>query len=597
MPGPRNRGHQRFIMEKERPANRLETTKKLWRELAQKKGLLFFTLFLAFCHSALGIAGPYFIGVALDRLIYDRGRGIAGFLLILFAIYLLYSLTGYFQNYWMIGISQETVYRMRSHVFDHLQGLPIAFFDKRQQGELMSRVTNDMDNISSTLNESVIQIFSSLLTLTGTVIVMLLLSPLLTAATLTVVPLLFFGMKWITDRTGAFYRKQQGYLGELNGFIEESISEQKIIKAYSREQTVLEHFWDKNEKLKEAGYWAQTYSGFIPKLMNLLNNLSFAIIAFFGGFLAFRGWISVGVMVTFTEYSRQFTRPLNDLANQFNALLSALAGAERVFEILDTPGEEEDEKKAVQIQEIRGDVLFDHVSFSYEKADQTIIDAHFHVKPGMMVALVGPTGAGKTTIINLLSRFYDPDEGAIYIDGMDIRNITRKSLRSQMGFVLQDTFLFEGTVRENIRYGRLDATDEEVERAAKLANAHSFIEKLPDGYETVLGPNTGISQGQKQLLAIARAVLRNPAILIFDEATSNIDTVTEIRIQEALRKLMRGRTTFMIAHRLNTINSADLILVLDKGRIIERGTHASLMAEKGFYYELYNKAKKITISQ
>jgi ATP-binding cassette, subfamily B, multidrug efflux pump len=406
--------------------------------------------------------------------------------------------------------------------------------------------------------------------------------------TLTIVPMMYFGMKWITNRTRMLFKEQQRNLGELNGFIEESISGQKIIKMFSQERKMISEFQQKNEKLKQSGFWAQTYSGFIPKLMNVLNNVSFAIIAGIGGVFALKGLISIGVIVIFAEYSRQFTRPLNDLANQFNMLLSAIAGAERVFEIIDME-EEEDNKEAIHLPNVKGEVEFHHVSFSYEKRQETIRDIHFHVSPGETVALVGPTGAGKTTIINLLSRFYDPDSGQVFIDGYDIKHIKRVSLRQHMAFVLQDTFLFQGTIRENIRYGRLDASDKDVEEAAKLANAHSFIMKLPNGYDTVLNEEgSGISQGQKQLLAIARAILANPSILILDEATSSIDTVTELKIQEALQRLMKGRTSFVIAHRLNTIRNADQILVLHDGRIVEKGTHHSLLKAKGFYYELYH---------
>ena len=497
-------------------------------------------------------------------------------------------MSSWLQNYWMIGIAQDTVHRMRSELFCQFQMLPISFFDKRKHGELMSRVTNDMENVSSTLNSSVIHIFSSVLTLVGTVGVMLTLSPLLTLFTLVIVPLMFFGMKWITNRTGRLFKEQQNHMGELNGFIEETISGQRIVKTFSQEEKVISQFLDRSEKYKHSAFWAQSYSGFIPKLMNLLNNLSFTIIAAVGGYFALKGVISIGVMVIFTEYSRQFTRPLNELANQFNTLLSAVAGAERVFVILDEATEEEDERGAEVLQNVAGRVAFEHVSFSYDKDEKTLIDVSFQAEKGETVAFVGPTGAGKTTIINLLSRFYNPTSGRIVLDGQDIGMVTRASLRSHMGFVLQDSFLFQGTIRENIRFGRLEASDEEVVEAARLANAHSFIVKLPNQYDTVLKQDGGgISQGERQLLSIARAILADPTILILDEATSNIDTITEVKIQEALGHLMEGRTSFVIAHRLNTIQQADQILVLNEGRIIESGSHAELLRQKGFYYELY----------
>jgi ATP-binding cassette, subfamily B, multidrug efflux pump len=413
--------------------------------------------------------------------------------------------------------------------------------------------------------------------------------PLLTLVTLLVVPLMYAGMKWITNRTQKRFREQQRCLGEMNGFIEEVISGQKVVKMFSQERRMINDFWQKNEQLKRAGFWAQTYSGFIPKLMNFLNNLSFALIAGVGGLLALKGIISIGVIVVFVEYARQFTRPLNDLANQWNTLLSALAGAERVFEIFDTAKEERDETGAISLGYLQGKVEFDHVVFSYDQNRDALRDVSFSVSPGETVALVGPTGAGKTTVLQLLTRFYDPDRGHIFIDGHDSRSIKRASLRAHMAFVLQDTFLFEGTIRDNIRYGRLEASDEEVEQAAKWANAHSFITKLPNGYDTVLKQDGGgISQGQRQLLAIARAMVANPSILILDEATSNIDTVTEMQIQEALERLMKGRTCFVIAHRLNTVQHADRILVLNEGKVVEQGTHESLLKAKGFYYELYH---------
>ncbi|RFU69501.1 ABC transporter ATP-binding protein [Bacillus sp. V59.32b] len=575
---------------KSKPQDWTMTIKRIWKYLAANKGLLILVLFMIVISSALGLLGPYLVGTAIDDYIVKReNSGFLKLLLGLSFVYAFYSLSTWLQNFWMIGIAQDTVKGMRNELFEQLQKLPIPFFDHRQHGELMSRVTNDIENVSSTLNSSVIQIFSSILTLAGTVGVMLWLSPLLTLLTLLIVPLMFAGMRWITSRTGRLFKEQQRNLGELNGFIEETISGQRIVKTFSQEEQMLGDFIERSGKLRQSGYLAQAYSGFIPKLMNVLNNLSFAVIAGVGGILALRGFISIGTIVIFTEYSRQFTRPLNDLSNQFNTLLSAVAGAERVFEILDEEQEEQDEKQAERLERMDGNVEFNHVSFSYEKDGNTISDVSFQVPKGETVALVGPTGAGKTTIINLLSRFYTPDSGRILVDGHDINGIKRESLRRHMGFVLQDSFLFQGSIRENIRYGRLDATDTEVEEAARSANAHSFIMKLPEQYDTVLKQDGGgISQGQRQLISIARAILADPIILILDEATSSIDTITELKIQEALQRLMQGRTSFVIAHRLGTIQQANQILVLEEGRIIEKGTHESLLSEKGFYYGLYH---------
>ncbi|AOC90279.1 ABC transporter ATP-binding protein [Bacillus amyloliquefaciens] len=565
------------------------TLRRIWSYVAEKKGLLTLVIIMVVISAVFGLLGPFVIGKAIDHFIVGRTTdGLAGVLFILFVIYLVQSLSLWFQNYWMINISQSTVFKMRSELFTHLHELPIPFFDKQRLGDLMSRVTNDIENVSSTLNTSVIQVLSSVITFVGTIAVMLYMSPLLTLITLLIIPIMFLSIKWITSRTGLLFKQQQKNLGELNGFIEESISGAKVIKAYSREDRVMEQFLEKNAALKSSGFWAQTISGFIPKVMNSLNNLSFTIIAAVGGLFALKGWISIGSIVVFAEYSRQFTRPLNDLANQFNTMLSAIAGAERVFDVLDEKQEREDEEHALYQPIKTGEIEFRDVSFGYQEDSLILKHLSFSVPKGQSIAFVGPTGAGKTTVTSLIARFYEPNEGKILIDGTDIKKLTRSSLRKNMGFVLQDSFLFQGTIRENIRYGRLDASDLEVEEAAKAANAHGFIERLPKGYDTVLTQNgAGISQGQKQLISIARAVLADPVLLILDEATSNIDTVTEVKIQEALGRLMAGRTSVIIAHRLNTIQKADQILVLKDGEMAEKGTHAELLSQNGFYRELY----------
>ncbi len=584
--------------DRKRAKNWRGTLSRIWVYLAARKLKLFFVLFMVLLTSGLTLLGPYLIGIAIDDfLARDSGQLWIWFLVGLGAVYILNSITSWLQNVWMIEIAQETVYRMRSDLFAHLHRLPIPFFGKRQQGELMSRVTNDIENVSSTLNSSAIQIFSSVLTVIGTLAVMLWLSPLLTLLTFIVVPLMAFGMRWITRRTGPLFRERQRNLGELNGYIEETLSGEKIIKAFGREQQVIDAFAQRNDRIRFSGFWAQTISGFIPKLMNGLNNLSFALIAGVGGILAIRGAITVGVIVIFVEYARQFTRPLNDLANQWNTLLSAIAGAERVFEIMDEDIEESDEHGATEVKQLSGAVEFRDVSFAYDadRSGDTLQHISFTAEPGEMIALIGPTGAGKTTLIQLISRFYDADQGQIIVDGQDIRTLRRSSLRQHMAFVLQDSFLFEGTVLDNIRYGRLEATDEQVQQAAEMANADTFIRQLPDGYEHVLSRDGGgISQGQRQLLTIARAMLADPAILVLDEATSSIDTVTEIRIQEGLQRLMKGRTSFVIAHRLNTIRSADQILVLRDGQIVERGNHDELLEQGGFYSELFHSQLQIS---
>lgn len=559
-------------------SNMSETLKRIGRYLLKRKGKLMLTMAMVALGSALALAGPFLIGKAIDDYIASGNeRGLLLLLAGLALVYVSYSAVSFLQNYWMVEIAQRTVYELRDDLFRHFHTLPISFFDKRRHGELMSRVTNDIDNISSTLNSSIIQVASGLLTLTGSIVVMLYLSPLLTAVTLLIIPLMFGGMKWITSRTGPRFKEQQRHLGDLNGFIEEAISSRHIVKMFSREEDIIEEFMEKNERLREAGYLAQAYSGFIPKLMNVLNNAGFAVIAFVGGTLALSGQATVGTIVIFTEYARQFTRPLNDLANQYNTMLSAVAGAERVFDIMDT--DEAVDRKKGQTPLLSGEVVFDDVSFSYEEGKKTLSHVSFHALPGEMIALIGPTGSGKTTIMNLLVRFYEPDDGKILFGDIDSRDISGAALRSQMGFVLQDTVLFEGTVMENIRYGRLDATDEEVIEAARQANAHSFIERMPDGYNSMLKQDgSGISQGQRQLLAIARAILADPVLLILDEATSSIDTITELHIQEALGRLMKGRTSFVIAHRLNTIRRADQVIRLKNGGIQAIGSYEEVVA-------------------
>ena len=578
----------------ERPNNWKDVLMRIWRLVDEQRALLIAVLVLVAISSGLSILGPYLVGHIVDEyIVAGQFGGFGRMVVLLIAVYAGLSVAMYLQSFWMIGISQRAVYKMRTGLFSHFQQLPVKFFDRRQHGELMSRMTNDIENVSQTLNNSFIQVFSSVLTLVGTVAVMLSLSPLLTVLTMTIIPLMFIAVRWITKRTGRLYKAQQRAVGELNGMIEESISGQRIVKAFSQEDRVMEEFTEKSERLRRTGFWALTYAGFIPKVMNFLNNGAFAVVAGIGGILALAGdgLVTIGTIVIFTEYARQFTRPLNDLANQFNTVLSAIAGAERVFAIMDEEPERDDAKGHADTT-LKGDVEFRNVAFGYGEDDYTVEGVSFRVRPGEAAAFVGATGAGKTTVMQLLARFYDASEGQILIDGIPITDLPRKTLRSQMAFVLQDPFLFEATVMENIRYGRLDATDEEVFAAAQEANAHDFIMKLEDGYGTVLSADGGeISQGQKQLLSIARALVADPVLLLLDEATSSIDTVTEMKIQEALERLMEGRTSFIIAHRLNTVRKADLIFVMQDGRLAEAGRQQDLIGSGGLYDQMLKGAE------
>lgn len=571
-----------------RAENWTYTIKRILDFVAEQKALLIVVLFLVVASSLLALIGPFIIGRLIDRFIDGSSLSTLDLWLYgLAVIYLLYGVASYFQNYWMVSIAQQTVYRIRTQLYEHFFKLPLRFFDKRKHGELMSRATNDIETISSTLNSAFIQVVSSILTLTGTVAVMLWLSPLLTLVTMLIIPLMFYGMRWITKRTSLLFKQQQAAIGDMNGLIEESINGQHVVKAFSQEQEMLRQFDEKNQRIRTVGFWSLTYSGFIPKVMNTLNSLSFAIVACVGGIFAYYGHISIGTIVIFTEYARQFTRPLNDLANQFNTVLSALAGAERVFLILD---EKPDHVEGKNVH-LSGDVRFDHVSFQYDAdaVKPTLSNVSFTIESGQSVALIGQTGAGKTTIMQLLTGLYEKTSGRILFDGVPIEEISKANLREQMAFVLQDPFLFEMSIKDNIRYGKLDATDAEIIEAAKKANAHSFIERLPNGYETIIsGDGSQISQGQKQLISIARAFVANPKILLLDEATSSIDTVTELHIQAALEKLMQGRTSFIIAHRLNTISKVDYVIVLNQGQIVEQGPRHQLIEEQGIFGQMLN---------
>jgi len=586
--------HGRFMGPGERPKNLGKTLARLSRYLKEDIPGLIIVILSILLNTACTLIGPLLIGKAIDQYIIPGDfQGLVRISFLLLGVYILNSLAAFLQGFFMASISEKTVARMRRDLFSKYQVLPLKFFDSHTHGELMSRITNDIDTISFTLHASLTQFISGVITIIGTIILMLSKSIILTLITLSVIPLMFLLTRLITKHTGRLFIEQQKTLGELNGKIEETISGQRVVKLFCREQRVIAEFEESNQKLKKTALKAQVLSRIMGPSMNMLNNLGFALIAGIGGLLAVRnvgGAITVGTISVFLNYSRQFTRPLNEMANQYNMVLAAAAGAERVFRVLDQEPEPADAPDAVDLREVgvKGHVEFENVSFAYDGENLVLKNFSLEVKPGQMVALVGATGAGKTTIINLLMRFYDVKEGSIRIDGIDIRKIKRESLRSSLGIVLQDTYLFNASVRENIRYGRLDATDEEVEQAAKIAHAHDFIMRLPQGYDTILTDDGGnLSHGQRQLLAIARAVLADPAILILDEATSSVDTRTEIYIQKAMLNLMKGRTSFVIAHRLSTIKDADLIVVIDNGRLVEKGTHQELLERKGVYYNLY----------
>lgn len=570
------------------------TIKRLLGYLIEKKFNIFIVFILCFVTTLISILGTRLNGYTIDKFIETGDmKGLAFICIILVLMYLVNIFSTYYQNIVMVKISQRVSAKIRKELFIALQKLPLKYFDNNSSGDLMSRLTNDVDNINTTLSQSVTQLFSGIINVVGMLIAMLLLSPILTLIGMITVPLTFIATKTLAKKTQSFFVKQQRELGNLNGYIEEMVSGQKVVLLFSEEEKVKEEFSEINERLTKSAIIAQGVSSFMGPINNFINNISYLIISVVGGYLILKGsGITVGIVFSFLLYMRNFTRPINEIMNLFNTIQGALAGAERVFEVIDEE-KEKDKDNAVNIDNIEGHVELRGVTFSYSNGKEILKNVSLEAKKGEVIAIVGPTGAGKTTIVNLLTKFYDIDSGEILIDGKNIDEITRESLRKTVAMVLQDTYLFSETVSENIRYGRLDASDGEVIEAAKMADAHHFIKQLPQGYDTVLSDNGGnLSQGQRQLLAIARAILSNASILILDEATSSIDTRTEVLIQNAMLKLMEGKTTFVIAHRLSTIRNADKILALKDGEIIESGTHDELLAKEGFYANLYNSQFK-----
>jgi len=581
-----------------KPKNFRGTLRRLWTYLGRERKLLSLIFLFIVADSGITLIGPYLIGMAIDAMpTSGEGRvdfGLLGFVLAgMMAAYISDGLLTFLQSWFMAGVSQRIVKNLRENLFAKLQKLPLAFFDSRRHGELMSRLSNDIDNVSNTISQSTAQLMTGSIAIVGSLVMMIVLSPLLTLASLITVPLVVMLARTITRRTSVMFKNQQVQLGRLNGHVEETISGIEIVKAFNYEQKTIEEFEAVNNELYAVGLKAQIWSGFLMPLLGVINNIGFAAVAIVGGILAVKGLITVGVIASFLSYSRQFVRPLNDMANIFNVLQSGVAGAERVFEVLDENEETPDPPGAAELSRPSGHVVFEDVSFGYRPDVPILKHIDFEAPAGSSIALIGPTGAGKTTIVNLLTRFYDVTGGRILIDGRDIREYTRDSLRRTFGIVLQDTYLFSGTIKENIKYGKPDATDEEVEAAAIMANADPFIKRLPQKYDTVLSENGGnLSQGQRQLLAIARVILSKPSILILDEATSSIDTRTELHIQEALLNVMKNRTSFIIAHRLNTIRDADMIMVIDHGEIVERGNHDTLLDKQGVYARMFSSQFK-----
>ena len=583
-------GPHAMMMEKPKLKNRKKTILRVIGYLGTSKFMLCFVLLLSAITSIITILTTRLSGIAIDKFIAVKDfSGLLKLCGVLGVIYLIGVLCTYIQNIKMVEISQHTTAKIRNDLFKDFSALPVKYFDNHSSGDLMSRLTNDVDNISMALSQNTTQLFSGIVSIIGTYIAMILLNPFLTLISVITVPLTFLSARFVATHARKFFKSQQKNLGELNGFVEEKISGQKITKLFSKEESTINEFEEINNRLYKSFVNAQMVSGLMGPVMNMINNFAYLLVAVIGGIMAVKyNAVTAGVIYSFLIYMKNVGRPMNEIANLYNTIQSALAGAERVFEVMDEE-KETDSVDASEITNSDGNVKFKDVTFSYSKGTPVLKNANIDGKSGQQIAIVGPTGAGKTTIISLLTRFYEIDSGEIEIDGKNIIEIKKNSLRKMIGMVLQDTYLFSETVKDNIRYARPDATDEEIIEAAKLANAHSFIVNLENGYDTVLSDNgSDISQGQRQLLAIARIVLADPQILILDEATSSIDTRTELKVQEALLKLMGSRTSFIIAHRLSTIKNADTILVLDKGEIVERGNHKELLEKNGFYAHLYN---------
>ena len=593
-------GPGRGMMPGEKPKDFKNSIEKLVRYLGRYWYAIVAVMIFAAVSTVFSVAGPKVMARATNALVEGLGKKIAGtgsidftyiakVLLFTLGLYICSAVFSFIQGMIMTGITQKTCYRMRKEISEKINRMPMKYFESRTYGEVLSRITNDVDTLGQSLNQSVTQIITSVATLVGTLVMMISISGIMTLISLVILPVSAILISFIIKHSQKYFRQQQEYLGHINGQVEEVYGGHLVVQAYNKQESTIKKFEDTNQILFQSAWKSQFLSGLMQPIMQFVGNLGYVGVAISGGLLAIRGTIGVGEIQAFIQYVRNFTQPIQQIAQVANMLQSMAAASERVFEFLDEEEEELTVEHAVHLDHVDGYVDFSHVSFGYN-SDQIIIrDFSAHVTPGQKIAIVGPTGAGKTTMVKLLMRFYDVTGGAIQVDGHDIRDFNRQELRDAFGMVLQDTWLFKGSIMENIRYGRLDATDEEVIEAAKAAHAHHFIQTLPGGYQMELNEDaSNVSQGQKQLLTIARAILADNPILILDEATSSVDTRTEVRIQKALDNLMRGRTSFIIAHRLSTIRNADLILVMKDGDIIEQGTHEQLLVQKGFYADLYN---------
>ena len=592
--------HKNRIQAGEKPKDFKKSMGKMIRYIGSYKFAVLLVMIFAIGSTIFNVIGPKILGKATTEVFQGLAAKIAGtgsidftrigrILLFLLGLYALSAFLGFLQSYLMSGITQKVTFRMRKELSEKINRMPLGYFESRTYGEVLSRVTNDVDTLGQSMNQCVTQLITSVTTIIGVLVMMLSISPLMTLIALLILPLSTFLVGNIIKRSQKFFQSQQEYLGKVNGQVEEMFSGHNVVAAFNREERAIREFNEVNDQLYNSAWKSQFLSGLMQPLMTFVGNLGYVAVAILGGFLASAGTIQVGDIQSFIQYVKQFTQPITQLAQVSNMFQSMAAAAERVFEFLEEEEEEQGDSIPVTAEDLKGFVDFEHVRFGYQPDKIIINDFTAHVQPGQKVAIVGPTGAGKTTIIKLLMRFYDVNSGSIRVDGHDVREFQRSPLREAFGMVLQDTWLFKGTIMENIRYGRLDATDEEVIAAAKAAHAHRFIQTLPGGYQMELNEEaSNVSQGQKQLITIARAILADNRILILDEATSSVDTRTEQLIQSAMDNLMKGRTSFVIAHRLSTIRDADIILVMKDGDIIEQGNHEELLAKGGFYANLYN---------